>query len=180
MDSSRLNQVLLFWFDELSPDDWFRKSEKLDRVIAQRFGDVHQVLSEEKPAPANASQALAQVIVLDQFSRNMFRDSPHAFAQDGLALELAEDAIAKAWDVELADDQRAFLYMPFMHSEDRKVHERALDLFAQLENSSYLLFEQKHKAIIDRFGRYPHRNEVLARASTEAELAFLQTPDSAF
>ena len=118
--------------------------------------------------------------MLDQFSRNLFRDDPCAFASDGMALVLAQEAIRAGADRELVAVQRAFLYMPFMHSESAAIHVEAERLFAQpgLENNH--AFELKHKAIIDRYGRYPHRNVVLGRASTPDELAFLNQPGSSF
>ena len=121
-----------------------------------------------------------EIIVLDQFSRNLFRDSPQAFAQDSLALALAQEAISLNLDQQLSPEQRAFLYMPFMHSESKLIHEFALKLFQRLGNPTNLEFEKKHKVIIDRFGRYPHRNQILGRASTDEELTFLTQPDSSF
>ena len=127
-----------------------------------------------------AEGRLAEIIVLDQFSRNLFRDSPQAFAQDSLALALAQEAISLNLDQQLSPEQRAFLYMPFMHSESKLIHEFALKLFQRLGNPTNLEFEKKHKVIIDRFGRYPHRNQILGRESTDEELTFLTQPDSSF
>ena len=123
---------------------------------------------------------MAEIIVLDQFSRNLFRDSPAAFAQDALALALAQETVAQGLDLKLAPEQRSFLYMPYMHSESAKIHQIGLELFKQLGNPINLEFEQKHKVIIDRFGRYPHRNAVLGRTSTAEELEFLTKPNSSF
>ncbi|MFI7918815.1 DUF924 family protein, partial [Acinetobacter baumannii] len=106
---------------------------------------------------------LAEIIVLDQFSRNIYRDQPESFAYDGLALALSQEAISLQLDAQLNPEQRSFLYMPFMHSESKLIHEFALKLFQRLGNEINLSFEKKHKVIIDRFGRYPHRNAILGR-----------------
>ena len=120
------------------------------------------------------------MIVLDQFSRNIYRDDARAFAADPMALALAQQAVALGVDQSLPSAQRCFLYMPYMHSESRWVHERAVPLFESLGQPANLDFELKHKAIIDRFGRYPHRNALLGRESTAEELAFLEQPGSSF
>ena len=118
--------------------------------------------------------------MLDQFSRNVFRDTPRAFAQDALAMALAQELVAGGHDHALDTKQRAFAYMPYMHSESLPIHEQAVQLFDQpgLENNHD--FELKHKAIIERFGRYPHRNDILGRPCTVAELVFLEEPGSSF
>lgn len=118
--------------------------------------------------------------MLDQFSRNIYRDTPQAFENDAVALVLAQEAVAKGVDRQLAKVERSFLYMPYMHSESALIHEEALKLFTELGEPGNLDFERKHKAIIDRFGRYPHRNRILGRPSTPEELAFLRQPNSGF
>ncbi|RMH18945.1 MAG: DUF924 domain-containing protein, partial [Gammaproteobacteria bacterium] len=123
---------------------------------------------------------LAEIIVLDQFSRNLYREDPRAFAQDALALALSQEAIAQEADQALSASQKAFLYMPFMHSESAIIHEMALKLFDQPGLEGNLDFEIQHKTIIDQFGRYPHRNAILGRSSTEAEQKFLQNPGAGF
>jgi uncharacterized protein (DUF924 family) len=123
---------------------------------------------------------LAEVIILDQFSRNMYRDTPQSFAYDALALALSQSAIAEGYDEELSLEMRSFLYMPFMHSESLAIHEEATKLFARLGVASTIEFEFKHKNIIERFGRYPHRNIILGRVSTAEEEAFLHLPNSNF
>jgi uncharacterized protein (DUF924 family) len=123
---------------------------------------------------------LAEIIVLDQFSRNLFRDSPKAFAQDGMALALAQEAVRTGADAQLSAQERVFLYMPYMHSESPAIHETAVQLFTGNGIQGNLDFELKHKAIIERFGRYPHRNALLGRNSTPEELAFLSQPGSSF
>ena len=123
---------------------------------------------------------LAEIVVLDQFSRNIHRDTPQAFAQDAQALALAQELVASGLDATLPVAQRAFAYLPYMHSESLRIHEQALRLYAQpgLENS--LAFELRHQAIIARFGRYPHRNAILGRACTPEEEAFLRQAGSSF
>jgi uncharacterized protein (DUF924 family) len=123
---------------------------------------------------------LAEIIVLDQFSRNLFRDSPLAFASDDMALVLAQEAVRTGADQALPQQQRLFLYMPYMHSESRRIHAIALSLFESLGLAENLQYERAHKAIIDRFGRFPHRNAVLGRESTAEELEFLRQPGSSF
>jgi len=128
----------------------------------------------------SASGRLAEIIVLDQFSRNLFRGSPLSFAYDPLALVLSQEAISVGADQLLSPVERNFIYMPFMHSESLQIHEDAVELFRRNGQQGNFECELKHKVIIERFGRYPHRNEALGRASTEAELEFLQQPGSSF
>lgn len=174
--------VLGFWFEEIEPAQWWRKDPALDRLIASRFGDLHAQAArcELYPWREHAAGALAEVIVLDQFSRNIYRDLPASFAQDALALGLAQSAVARGQDRQLNQSQRAFLYMPYMHSESLAIHEIAVELYTALGQDSSLEFERKHQAIIQRFGRYPHRNAILGRDSTSAEQRFLSEPGSAF
>ena len=174
--------ILTFWFDELEPADWWRRDSALDELIRQRFGQTHRqaAAGELWGWRASAEGRLAEVIVLDQFSRNLFRNDPAAFAQDGMALVLAQEAIALGMDQALPVVQRSFLYMPFMHSESLVMHDRAMVLFdvPGMENS--LDYERRHRDIIRRFGRYPHRNAVLGRESTPEERDFLTQPGSSF
>ena len=174
--------VLQFWFEELTPRDWFRKDPSLDRRIAERFGPTLDAAArcELFRWRGSARGRLAEVLVLDQFSRNIYRDTAAAFANDRLALALAQEAIARGCDLELPVPQRVFLYLPWMHSESALLHEQALRLFATPGIKQTLEFEHRHKAIIDRFGRYPHRNEALGRRSTPEEIEFLAQPGSAF
>ncbi|MCO4785472.1 MAG: DUF924 domain-containing protein [Marinomonas atlantica] len=174
--------VIDFWFSELEPKQWWQKDAVLDASIKHRFEAIHAQakVGELFEWRSTALGSLAEIIVLDQFSRNIFRDKPESFACDPLALALAQTAIAKGFDLELPEAQRNFLYMPFMHSESKRIHEQALVLFTALGNDNSLNFEQQHKAIIDRFGRYPHRNEILGRNSSQEELSFLQQPNSSF
>jgi uncharacterized protein (DUF924 family) len=176
------DDVLQFWFGELTPEKWWRKDPALDRRIADRFGPTLAAASrcELFAWRATARGRLAEVIVLDQFSRNVHRDTAAAFSNDALALALAQEAVARGCDRELPPAERAFLYLPWMHSESPLIHEEALHLFAAPGLEKNLDFEHKHKAIIDRFGRYPHRNAILDRPSTAEELEFLKQPGSSF
>lgn len=176
-------EVLSFWFEELKPNQWFQKSDKLDELIRHRFGKIHlQASRSELFAWRDTIQGrLAEVIVLDQFSRNMYRDSAKAFAQDPLALALAQEAIRTSLHLTLlSQQQRAFLYMPFMHSEALSIHEMAIPLFSETGMEFSLDYEIRHRDIIARFGRYPHRNQALGRESTAAEIEFLKQPGSGF
>ncbi|TDM08755.1 MAG: DUF924 domain-containing protein [Ideonella sp. MAG2] len=175
-------EVLTFWFEELQPAQWWKVDPALDQRIAERFGALHAQARQCELADwrGSARGRLAEVIVLDQFSRNMFRGQAGAFACDPLALALAQEAVTQGLDKRLTPDQRAFLYLPFMHSESAKVHEQAVQLYTALGQQNNLNFELRHKAIIDRFGRYPHRNAQLGRVSTAEELAFLTQPGSSF
>lgn len=179
MDYGEINS---FWFDEIDPKMWWAKDAAFDAAITERFAAVHAAAAKAELYPWRRSieGRLAEVIVLDQFSRNMFRDRPEAFAFDATALVLAQEAVASGHDQLLSLQQRAFLYMPFMHSESLLIHERAEKLFASPGLEGNLEFERKHKAIIQRFGRYPHRNQVLGRRSTAQEIEFLQQPGSSF
>ena len=175
-------EIINFWFEEIEPKQWWQKSEEFDTLIENRFGTIHiQAISGELFQWRETSVgSLAEIIILDQFSRNMFRDKPESFAYDAMALTLAQVAIDKGFDSELSQIQRVFLYMPFMHSESQRIHEEAVKLFTALGVESNLEFEYKHKTIIDRFGRYPHRNAILGRQSTEQEIEFLKQPNSSF
>lgn len=174
--------VLAFWFQELRPAHWFRKDPALDRDITQRFGDLHAraVTCECFEWRASPRGRLAEIIVLDQFSRNIYRYDARAFASDAQALVLAQEAVAKGADQSLSVVERSFLYMPYMHSESLVIHRHAVQLFGQPGLERNLNSEKRHKAIIERFGRYPHRNAVLGRASSQAEVDFLNQPGSSF
>lgn len=174
--------IIEFWFGETDPGNWFVRSEAFDQTIRQRFSAVHAAAAhcELGNWRRSAEGRLAEVIVLDQFSRNLFRDSARAFACDGLALALAQEAVRMGADWAMPPAQKAFLYMPYMHSESPLIHEQAIRLFSQPGLEYNLEFELKHKAVIDRFGRYPHRNALLGRESDPEELAFLAQPGSPF
>ncbi len=169
------HSILHFWFTELTPKHHFAKDAALDEAIRTRFGATLAAAArcELFGWRTTPEGRLAEVLVLDQFSRNVYRDSPRAFAQDALALALAQELVASGQDRSLPLAQRNFAYMPYMHSEF------AL-LFAQPGLEDTLRFEQRHQAITLRFSRYPHRNAILGRQSTPEELAFLSEPGSGF
>jgi uncharacterized protein (DUF924 family) len=174
--------VLRFWFEEIAPDSWWAVDPALDGRIRERFGALHAAaargeLAHWRRAPEGR---LAEVIVLDQFSRNLFRSSADAFAQDLAALVLAQEAVAAGAHLPLDPVRRVFLLLPYMHSESRAVHVEAERLFREFTPPLNYDFELRHKAIVDRFGRYPHRNAVLGRPSTPEEVEFLKRPGSAF
>ena len=179
---ARIEEVLKFWFDELSPDDWFEVDEAVDSHIRARFQELHESLREQVPETwrSSARGCLAAVIVLDQFPRNMYRGTSHAFAADSAALSLANEALMRGFDRELPVDERKFLYMPFEHSEDPADQVRSIELFGSLENELDLDYARRHKEIIDRFGRFPHRNAVLGRISSPEEIEFIIEPGSSF
>lgn len=174
--------IIDFWFKEIEPKYWWKKDSNFDRLIADRFLEVHKAATkcELYVWRNNPLGRLAEVIVLDQFSRNIFRGTSLSFAYDPLALALAQEAVTAKANQSLNPDQKAFLYMPFMHSESPAIHERAMVLFREPGLESNLDFEIAHKAIIDRFGRFPHRNEILGRQSTDDEISFLKEAGSSF
>ena len=185
--------ILDFWFGSpgapehgAARDVWFRKDPAFDDAIRQRFGDaVNVAVAGGYGEWCNtASGALARVLLLDQFTRNIFRDTPRAFAGDARALATAEDAVARGFDRELEPYGRWFAYMPFEHAEDVAAQRRSLELFGALardmNDASSLEWAQKHAEVIFRFGRFPHRNAILGRESTPEELAFLAQPGSRF
>lgn len=175
-------EVLDFWFAPEHTNFWFAKDQHFDDKIRGQFFQIHQQATQAElwSWRQSAEGRLAEIIVLDQFSRNLYRDQAQAFAQDSMALALAQEAIGQQLDAQLSPEQRSFLYMPFMHSESKLIHEFALKLFQRLGNEINLSFEKKHKVIIDQFGRYPHRNAILGRQSTPEELEFLTQPNSHF
>jgi len=177
-----LNDVLTFWFEELSPQQWWQKDDALDQSIATRFTALHQQASlcELFSWRESAKGRLAEIIILDQFSRNIYRDTPKAFAQDSLALALSQQAIDGNADKALTAIERSFLYMPFMHSESLLIHKQACQLYKNNGIDSNYQFELQHFAIIEQFGRYPHRNKILNRQGSAEEIEFLTQPNSSF
>ncbi len=175
-------KVIDFWFHELSAAAHFRKDPDLDQYIAKQFGRVHQaaVAGELYSWRYKALGRLAEIIVLDQFSRNIYRDQAKAFAADGQALILAQEAIRARADEDLSQPQRVFMYMPYMHSESEAIQNASLRLYEGLGLADNYRFAIKHQQIIKEFGRYPHRNAILGRESTAAEVAFLKTAGSSF
>jgi uncharacterized protein (DUF924 family) len=177
-----VGEVLSFWFGELRPGDWFAKSDALDATIRLRFSGLHARLA-AGPAQALRStprELLAAVVVLDQFSRNLHRGDARAFATDALARMLARRALETGADRALSPPERLFLYLPFEHSEDRADQALAVKLVSQLGDPGWTRYAEAHRDIIERFGRFPHRNQVLGRSSSEEELALLQSPMGSF
>lgn len=175
-------EIIDFWFEEIDKPLWWVKSAEFDQLINERFAAVHTkaIRCELFGWRQFPEGRLAEIIVLDQFSRNMHRGSALAFANDTLALALAQEAIAAGADKVLAPIQNGFLYMPFMHSESMVIHEVAIELYMNNRIQSFYDFEIKHQNIIKQFGRYPHRNSILGRTSTQAEIEFLKSPGSSF
>jgi uncharacterized protein (DUF924 family) len=177
-----VDDVLSFWFEELEPADWFKKSDATDQKIHDRFIKLYANVARMpvQDHGSSARQSLAAVIVLDQFSRNMFRGSPHSFGTDRMARKIADAAVKAGLDQELPREQRVFLYLPFEHSEDLADQERSVALISALGDERYTEYAIAHQKVIEQFGRFPHRNEVLGRQSTEQELEYLAKPGSGF
>ena len=175
-------EITTFWFEEISQTQWWKKDVQFDQLIASRFSGVHGQASrcELYEWRQTAEGRLAEIIVLDQFSRNIYRNSPLSFATDSMALVLAQEAIRVGADKEVSEGVRSFFYMPYMHSESAAIHKEAVSLYQAYGNEDNLKFELRHKSIIDRFGRYPHRNEILGRDSKVEEVEFLSQPESSF
>ena len=175
------DDVLHFWFEEISPQQWWRHDPAFDGTLRARFGALHGAASRAElwTWRETAPGRLAEIIVLDQFSRNLYRDDARAFVCDPLALALAQEAVRNGADLQIAPERRAFIYMPYMHSESPLIHATAVELFRERAPAN-LDYELRHKAIIDRFGRFPHRNAMLGRTPTAEEIAFLEQPGSSF
>lgn len=176
------NDIITFWFESLTPKQWWLKDADLDTKIALQFTPIYQQVVAGKCAEWREYDEgrLAEIIVLDQFSRNIFRNQATAFSHDAQALALTDAAVQAESHQRLAQRKTNFLLMPYMHSESLEIHRKALHLFEQYASENTLQFERRHLAIIERFGRYPHRNELLGRSSTPKEKQFLTMPDSAF
>lgn len=187
------SDILKFWFGELTPKDWFNGGEAVDQKIADRFSGLLEDVSSRKHEDWNhtAEGRLASIICLDQFPRNIYRGTAKAFSYDPLALEIALDGIALGHDEQLNASQRGFFYLPLEHSESLEIQDRCLERFTRLviqtppseerESARYKLhYAWRHYEIIKRFGRYPHRNEILGRKSTDKEIDFLKKPGSSF
>ena len=173
-----VDDVQNFWFREISREAWFAADEQFDALCKARFLKIHEALATDfrlADAISSPERAIASVILLDQFPRNMFRGSARAFATDPLALAIAGAAIERAHAASLGKDQRLFLYLPFQHSESLADQDRSVELFRELGDDEWLRYAVDHRDIIRRFGRFPHRNDALARASTSEELALLTT-----
>lgn len=176
------DDILHFWFQELTPAQWWKVDPALDELIRDRFAAIHEAgnAGELVGWRTQPQGRLAEIIVLDQFSRNLHRGTPRAFASDPMALVLAQEAVALGVGAGMSGPERAFLFMPYMHSESRLIHVQAERLFSAPGLEDNYQFALRHKAIIDRFGRYPHRNAILGRESSAEEVAFLKEPGSSF
>ena len=174
--------VLRFWFQELKPEQWFKKDDAVDAAIVSRFSSTHHFVeaADVESLLADPETARAALIALDQFSRNMFRGTPRAFASDALAFAVADAVVAHNWDQALSKPERLFIYLPFEHDEKPSSQQRSVALISSLDDELYTKSALAHQAIIERFGRFPHRNEILARTSTPEEIEFLKQPGSSF
>jgi uncharacterized protein (DUF924 family) len=171
-----VEDVIHFWFEELGETRWFAKSREIDAQIRDRFQKLHEQLVGERDVGVSEPRAfLAAIIVLDQFSRNLFRGDARAFSADPIARKLSRAAIAQGFDTKMRNrEEKYFLYLPFEHSEDREDQVLAHAMIQKLGNEKWTRFADTHMMVIERFGRFPYRNEALNRLSTEDELAFLK------
>jgi len=180
-DPAWVSDVISFWFEELKQEHWFSRSNAIDMQIRERFQTLHeQLVAQDGPGVTNPRPLLATVVVLDQFSRNIYRSTARAYAADSIARRLARTAVEKGFDAAMNKQERLFLYLPFQHSEDREDQALAVRLFEQLGDEEWTRYAVAHKAIIDRFGRFPHRNAALNRTSTSAEVELLKEPMGSF
>lgn len=172
--------VLDYWFDELKPHQQFAKDDAVDAEIARRFGHARDVVLASSAAGwrDDPDRLLAAVILLDQFSRNIHRGTPEAFAADPLALALTLEAIGKGGDRDMPPERATFLYMPLMHAENAEAQRMCLEKFTALGRPENLRFAMDHAVVIEQFGRFPSRNEALGRQSTPEELEYLKRPDA--
>jgi uncharacterized protein (DUF924 family) len=181
---AKIKEILDFWFVETTPEQWFQKNESFDSEIKARFeADYKKALGGEYDAWQEAAKgALALSVLLDQFPRNMYRNTPKAFEADAKALSIAKKAVAQNLDEELAPMQAFFLYLPFEHSENLKDQEKSLNLFSKIKQQAPMGYDYalKHYEVIKAYGRFPHRNDILGRENTPAEEEYLARPDSGF
>jgi uncharacterized protein (DUF924 family) len=178
MSDHRAEEVLRFWFGQ-DAKRWFEKNATFDAEVRSRFLPLYEELASNSEWLSQPRDCLARIVVLDQFPRNMFRGTPRAFATDPLALAAAKHAVARGYDRDLLPVEKQFVYLPFEHSESLADQERACELMGAL-NEELHDWAVKHKVIIERFGRFPHRNAILGRESTPEEIEFLKQPGSGF
>jgi uncharacterized protein (DUF924 family) len=176
---AKAREVLGFWFGALMPEQRFGKSDSVDSGIREQFGSLrNMVLASGALGWRDEPETLlAAVILLDQFSRNMYRGQPEAFAADALAQELTCEALDRDWDAGMTPDERQFLYMPLMHAEDPELQGLCLKMFDQLGVEQNIRYAREHAEVIERFGRFPTRNAALGRESTREEEAYLRQPN---
>lgn len=176
-----VGDVLRFWFEEVAHADWFKKNDALDAQIRDHFLTLHaRLLAEDGHGLETPRAMLAAVIVLDQFSRNIFRNDTRAYAADPLARRIARSVIDQGLDAAMAAQEKRFLYLPFEHSEDASDQRLSVKLIEPLSDPEMTKYAIAHQVIIDRFGRFPHRNAILGRRSTPEEIEFLKLPMSSF
>lgn len=171
-------EVIKFWFTGKGFDDWFfSKKPNFDSLIRRKFLGTYQAVLRGETAEWRKTPRgrLAEIIVLDQFSRNMFRGTPEMYRHDPLALALAQEAIRAGAEKKLSKDERMFLYLPFEHSESRAIQKQSVKLFSKIWSKDLMKYAHDHKKIVDTFGRFPHRNKILGRKSTPAEIKFMRT-----
>lgn len=182
MKENFISKINHFWFEEISPKQRFQKDESFDALLADKFGNlVQDALGARLDSWASSKEGtLALILLLDQMTRNIYRDTPLAFAGDEMAVAHSLNAVQKGFLDEDHSAQNQFMLMPLMHSEDLTTHQKAQPLFATYTSEMVVDYLDKHRVIIERFGRYPHRNAILGRPSTEEEIAFLETPNSSF
>jgi uncharacterized protein (DUF924 family) len=174
MPNDWADDVLRFWFDELKPDDWFERKDATDEAIRRRFLELHERLKAAVPSTDfdNPEDALAAILVFDQFPRNMFRGQARAFATDDIAAAIARRSVERGFDTAVPDARRLFFYMPLMHAENLADQEHCVSLISALPGD-LVKYAREHCDIVARFGRFPHRNRALGRENTPAEQAFL-------
>lgn len=178
-----IDEIVDFWFDEAMKPYWFRKSPSFDRAVADTLGPHHEAAArgDYDHWMEDVDGCIALCILLDQVPRNMFRDDPRAFATDAKARAVSDHAVANGFDLECTTDERIFLYLPYEHHEDLASQERSVALFTErVGDETTVRYALRHREIIQRFGRFPHRNAVLGRPGTPEEEAFLKEPDSSF
>ena len=175
-------EILNFWFKECKPEQWFKKNEDFDQIIENRFSSVIEdaIAGNLENWEESETGCLALIILFDQFTRNVFRDTPRAFAGDKRALALSQLCCDKDYLTNPDVQRRQFMLMPMMHSENLAVQDAALPLFKKYASKKDYEYAEKHREIIARFGRFPHRNAILGRKSTNEELEFLKQPGSSF
>jgi uncharacterized protein (DUF924 family) len=178
------SEILKFWFDESKPVQWFQKNPDFDADILARFeGDYTLAMMDIYDGWLDSSKGcLALIILLDQFPRNMFRDTPKMFASDHKALTIAKQAVEKKFDSMMSVDEKTFLYLPFEHSEDLEDQQTSLELFegTKVDNPIYYEYAKRHYDVIKKFGRFPHRNAILNRQNTKLETEYLAQDGSGF
>lgn len=179
-DLEAAHELLDFWFSDKAKKRWFKSTVEFDNELRGKYAGLYQAARRgELDYWRNAVEsALALVILFDQIPLNIFRNQPQSFATDGLARDVAEDVIARGWDKTLNDEQKAFLYLPFMHSEEMADQDRAVALYSSAGLEHNLRYAIHHREIVRRFGRFPHRNAILGRPSSDDELAWLASKDA--